>query len=182
MLGVPASELERLELLLRLQARLPSVIIERVLWAPPSPQMQICLGRLRRGGAQVLVASAPWSDPAQLRRFQRDQLLLRSLDHPCVAALREAGEADGLCWAAFAAPAGTPLRLGSRRSEVEALALIRHYSRGLQALVAAGMTQRYAQPAQLHVESSEPGEVEAQVVDLGSPARPLRPPAPARHG
>ncbi len=146
---------------------LAGVALERVLELPPSPRPLLARGRMLEGRLSVLVAAAPWSDPAQLRRFHRDLALLRGLSHPCVAPVAAGGEHGGTCWVAFLAPAGRPLehRIGEAVDQAYALWLVRQLASGSAALLAAGAAVRAIGPRSLWVDHDE-GLPEAQIVDL----------------
>lgn len=159
--GLPEERLAELETLLRMQERLPSVELLKALATPTAPAPQQFLGRFQ--GADVLVLTAPWSDPAQLRRFQREMKAVSGVRHPGLLPHLDGGEQKGWCWVALGRPQGESLSslMGSSGGldETRALRALRGLAAGLSALASAGLMHRHVTPDIVRVGDDGAGRV-----------------------
>jgi serine/threonine protein kinase len=166
-------QIAEVDALLRLQERLPTLELLRVIDPAPSPAPRIYLARHRSaGGCEALATIAPWSDPAQLRRFQREARMASAVRHPLLAGLIDAGEQRGVCWVAVERVTGPTfaelLRGPEPLTETRLLTIIRAFAGGLSALASAGLLHRAVTPAAVRVAQDDDGRgAVARVVDAG---------------
>jgi serine/threonine protein kinase len=170
-LHIGETAVSRLEALLRVQERIASVDLERVVELPEPPHVQIFSGRNTADQQPVLVLTSGWVDRAQLQRFHKEVALLKQCSHNHVARLVSAGENRGLCFAVFAVTGGYPLQTrlaDAPLPEAEALWLMRQFANGLSAQLALGLGSRYATPQALWIVRDEDAPLPvARVVDIG---------------
>ncbi len=172
-LGLADAACAELRDILRAQARLPKYELLRIIADAEAPG-RVFAGRHLPSGREAAITIAPWSDAAQMQRFQRDARLLASLSHPHCGVLIDAGEARGWCHQAIElleAPT-----LASVILEIPDLApaqvvdLVRQFACGLLAQARAGVVHRLVTPAILRVPRGWLGgssHARARVVEPG---------------
>jgi serine/threonine-protein kinase len=167
--GIAPDRLDALDAQLRLQDRIPTVELHRLVEDAPEPAPRLYAGRHRASGSDVLVLVSPWSDPAQLRRFQREAKAQAALNHPLVAGVLEVGENQATCWMAVERVAGDSfaalLRRDERASEAVALTLVRRFAGALSALASVGLVHRLVTPEALRFSVADGRD--ARLVDAG---------------
>jgi serine/threonine-protein kinase len=167
--GIPEERLTQLDAILRLQDRIPTVELHRLVEDAPEPAPRLHAGRHRASGAEALVLVSPWSDPAQLRRFLREVKALAALKHPLVASLLDVGENQSTCWVAVERVPGDSFAAALRRaeppSETLALALTRRFAGALSALASVGLIHRHVTPDVLRFAAADGAD--ARLVDSG---------------
>ena len=167
-----------LEAILRAQERLPGYELTRLIEHADGKGL-VFAGRHLHSRAQVAVTITAWSDPAQMRRFQREARLLTSLRHPHGSRVVDAGESKGYCHLAVDLLDGPTFESVITEfrdlSVIRVLDLVRQLAAGLGAMAKAGVVHRGVAPAIMRVprawlsDSGLPGTHRAlsRIVDPG---------------
>ena len=120
-------------------------------------------------GETVAIKRLKSSDPADVRRFEREFAITSKLRHPAIVACREAGRTrDGARYLVMEWLEGESLRARLRRSELtldETLSLALRVAAGLAHAHAHGIVHRDVKPANVFLEGERADG--AKLVDFG---------------
>ena len=111
------------------------------------------------------------------RRFLREADYARSVEHPNIVRVRDAGESDGLLFIAMdyvdGADLATILRRDGRLDPTRATGILMQVAEALDTIHAAGLIHRDVKPANCLVTGSPPQE-HALLTDFGVSRNPLK--------
>ena len=127
---------------------------------------------LQRSVALKAIAPELAADPDFRERFQRESLLVASIDHPNVIPIYEAGELDGTLYLIMRWVDGTDLRTllttSGRLSPDRAIKLVRPVASALAATHRRGLVHRDIKPANILIaRSDEEDEDHVYLTDFG---------------
>ena len=134
--------------------------------------------RAPRSVALKAIAPELAADPDFRERFQRESLLVASIDHPNVIPIYEAGERDGTLYLIMRWVDGTDLRTllttSGRLSPDRTIKLLRPVASALAATHRRGLVHRDIKPANILIaRSDEEDEDHVYLTDFGIAAAPM---------